>query len=277
MRGTKSEAAFRAYLQGERSFTVVSEKQMAKCRAKFKKATDLDKKFARAWGWRSYVTVRSVLQGWMPDEKAALKDAEAWAKKAAKLDPHDYAPLWDCAFVYLNTDRFDKAIKTYEKAHKLYNEWTDRLDRKPGLLVEMAEAYVHAGQPKKGIALLKRATGCPEWYRWNTGWAHYVDKNYKSAVETLEEINLSPINNPQYVPEVRLFLAASHHRWSEQLKKEGKPKEAAAQARKAKAAVAAFRKDHPDYTKDDAAAARSRFKRPQDREHWYTALADLGL
>jgi tetratricopeptide (TPR) repeat protein len=218
--------------------------------------------------------VRSVLQGWLPN--AALKDAEAWAKKATKLDPYDYAPLWDCAFVYLNTGRFRKAIETYEKAHKLYNDGTDRLDRKPGLLVEMAEAYVHAGEPKKGIALLERAMRFPDWYQWNMGWALYVAKDYEKALAALQNIDLRP-SNPQYVPEVRLFLAASHHRHGEALKKQGKTKEAAAQARKAKAAVAAFRKDHPDYTKEDGAATRSRFKNPQDEQHWVKALEDLGL
>lgn len=276
MRGTKDKSAFKAYLEGERLFTVVSEKQMAKCRAKFERATQIDKKFARAWGWLSYATVRSVLQGWMPDAKSALKDAETWANKAVKLDPYDYAPLWDLAFVYLNSGRFKKAIRTYEKAHKLYNEGTDRLDRKPGLLVEMAEAYIHTGEPKKGIALLQRAMRFPDWYRWNLGWAHYMDRDYDKALAALRDIDLRP-TNPQYVPEVGLFVAASHHRRSQQLQRKKRTKEAADHSRKAKAAMAAFRKAHPHYTLDDAAAARSRFQDPKDEEHWVGALRDLDL
>lgn len=276
MRGTKDKSAFKAYLEGERLFTVVSQKQMTKCLAKFEKATQIDKKFARAWGWRSYATVRSVLQGWAPDAKGALKDAEAWAKKAVKLDPNDYAPLWDLAFVYLNTGRFRKAIETYEKAHKLYNDGTDRLDRKPGLLVEMAEAYVHAGEPEKGVELIKRAMRCPDWYQWNLGWAYFMARDYDNALEALQKIDLSP-SNPQYVPEVRLFIAAAQHRKAEQLRGLKRAKAAGTESNRAKAAIADFRKDHPEYTKEHGAAARSRFKNREDEEHWMKALEELGL
>lgn len=274
MRGTKSKAAFKAYLDGERLFTVVDKKQMAKCCAKFKRATDLDKKFARAWGWRSYAATRCVLQGWLP--KAALKDAKAWAKKAIKLDPYDYAPLWDLAFVYLNTDKFDKAIATYEKAHDLYNNGTDRLDRKPGLLAEMAEAYVHAGDPKKGIALLQRAMRFPDWYQWNLGWAHYHARDYDSALDALSQIDLDP-SNPQYVPEVRLFIAAARYRLGQRLSRQKDTKNAAIQRNAAKTAIADFLKDHPQYTQKDAAAARSHFKDPRAEKHWVDALSALGL
>jgi adenylate cyclase len=276
MRGTKNRSAFKAYLEGECLFTVVSKKQMAKCCAKFERATQLDKKFARAWGWRSYATVRSVLQGWAPNAKAALKDAESWAKKAVKLDPDDYAPLWDLAFVYLNTGRFGKAIDTYEKAHKLYNEGTDRLDRKPGLLVEMAEAYVHAGDPKKGIELIKRAMRCPDWYLWNLGWAYFMDRDYENALNTLQQIDLSP-TNPQYVPEVRLFIAAAQHRKSGDLKQANRARASTTESNRAKAAMAGFAQAHPQYNLSDAVAARSRFKNPADEKHWLEALKELGL
>lgn len=276
MRGTTDKAAFKAYLEGERLFTVVSQKQMANCRARFKRATALDGRFARAWGWRAYATVRSVLQGWIPNAKTALKDAETWAKKAVKLDPYDYVPLWDLAFVYLNIGKFQRAIATYEKAHKLYNDRTDRLDRKPGLLVEMGEAYVHVGEPKKGIALLQRAMRFPDWYQWNLGWAYYNARDYENALDALLKIDLSP-NNPQYVPEVRLFIAAAQYRYSQKLARQRRQKEATAQRDRGKAAMAEFFQAHPHYTLGDAIAARSRFKSPKDEKHWVGALRGLGL
>jgi len=276
MRGTKSKSAFKAYLEGERLFTVVSQSQMARSRAKFERAIQLDKKFARAWGWRSYATVRSVLQGWVRDPEAAMKNAEAWAEKAVDLDPNDYAPLWDLAFVYLNKGQFGKAIATYKKAHRLYNVGTDRLDRKPGLLVEMAEAYVHAGDPKTGIALLQRAMRFPDWYQWNLGWAYYMARDYANALDALLKIDLKP-SNPQYVPEVRLFIAAAHYRYSQKLKRQKRAKEAHDQRTLADAAMAGFLKEHPKFSLRDAAAARSRFKNPKDEKHWIDALKALGL
>ena len=170
MRGTTSIEAFRVYLQGERLFTAVSERQSAGCRTSFERATQIDPNFAQALGWRSYAAVRSVLQGWLPDQ--TLTNAEEWAIKAVSLAPYDYAPLWDLAFVYLNTGRDRQAIATYERAHRMYNDATDGLDRKPGLLAEMAEAYVHVGRPEDGIRLLRRALRVPDWYRWNLGWGY---------------------------------------------------------------------------------------------------------
>ena len=87
MRGTKNRNAFKAYVQGESQFTVISKADMAKARKNFEKATKLDKKFARAWGWRSYATMRSIMVGWLP--KAEAKNAGEWAKKAVALDPTD--------------------------------------------------------------------------------------------------------------------------------------------------------------------------------------------
>ena len=118
MRGTKNRNAFKAYVQGESQFSVISKADMAKARKNFEKATKLDRKFARAWGWRSYAPMRSIMVGWLPEAEA--RNAGDWAKKAVALDPNDYATYWDLAFYQLNVGQFDKAIKTYEKALKLY-------------------------------------------------------------------------------------------------------------------------------------------------------------
>ena len=48
MRGTKNRNAFKAYIEGERLFSVISKADMAKSRKNFEKATKLDRKFARA-------------------------------------------------------------------------------------------------------------------------------------------------------------------------------------------------------------------------------------
>ena len=100
MRGTKNRTAFKAYIEGERLFSVISKADMAKSRKNFEKATKLDRKFARAWGWRSYATMRSIMVGWLPASEA--KSAGEWAKKAVALDPNDYATYWDLAFYQLN-------------------------------------------------------------------------------------------------------------------------------------------------------------------------------
>ena len=122
MRGTTNVAAFKAYLEGERAFSLVNEGSMATSRDKFKEATELDPNFARAWGYLSYSYMRSYLVKWLT--KSDLPAAEEYALKAVALDGNahpdlpavDYAPYWDLAFVYLNTDRIPQAVEQYDKA-----------------------------------------------------------------------------------------------------------------------------------------------------------------
>lgn len=213
MRGTANRQAFEKYLEGERLYTVLDSRRMARARKCFEEAVEMDDRFARAWGWLSYSRVRSVLAGFLPERW--LETAESDARRAVELDPHDYAPHWDLAFAYLNRQKFDEAIAEYEVARDLYDNLTDRLDRKPGLLAEMAEAYVSVGQAKRGLELARKAMLVPHWYGWNLGWAYYANRQYDKAIEVLEGLPSSP-KDPHYHPDVQLFLAAA---WAQQAEK----------------------------------------------------------
>lgn len=171
MRGTRNEDAWKAYLDGERLFSVVSRQQMELSRERFELATRLDCKFARAWGWLAYVIARSVVAGW--SDPGQLREAEGYARKAVELDYSDYATHWDLAFAFLYQRKFDKAKREFEIALNLYNNDTDLLDRKPGLLAEMGEALIHMGEIEEGRALIRKAMRVPSWYRWNLAWGHY--------------------------------------------------------------------------------------------------------
>lgn len=274
MRGTANRAAFKAYLEGERLFTVVDRARMARCRRQFEKATGLDPAFARAWGWRAYATVRSVLAGWLPE--AQMQAAGAWAEEATRLDPDDYATWWDLAFYHLNTGDFRAARRHYERALRLYDRETDLLDRKPGLLAEMGEAYVHMGEAGRGIALLERAMRVPDWYKWNLGWAHFLTGAYDKAIAAYESMRARP-GDRGYVPEVALFLAAAYERKAAQARRR---RDAAAEAearRAAERALGRFRRAQPDVTLQDALRHRSRFQDARAAERWRAALAGLGL
>ncbi len=272
MRGTKNRTAFKAYIEGERLFSVISKADMAKSRKNFEKATKLDRKFARAWGWRSYATMRSIMVGWLPESE--LKSAGEWAKKAVALDPNDYATYWDLAFYQLNVGQFDKAIKTYEKALKLYETLTDWLDRKHGLLAEMAEAYIHVGEPKKAIDLLKRACRVPDWYKWNLGWAYFHAEDYGNAAKCFEGLDLKP-GDPRYVMETQLFVAAAHLCNAESEASLGKQATADSCRASARSAVATLKKHQPDYSLQHAIAHRSKFKNGAELERWEKTVRKL--
>ena len=108
--------AFKIYLEAERLFTVVDDAKMA-VTAKFALVTDMDPDYSRAWGWRSYTQVRSVLRGRLPE--SAMADAKIWADKAVELGPYDFATHWDLAFLPLNNNDYDGALAAYREGHKI--------------------------------------------------------------------------------------------------------------------------------------------------------------
>lgn len=272
MRGTSNRDAFKVYVEGERLFSVISESDMKKSRECFAKATKLDSKFARAWGWRSYTTMRSIMVGWLPESDG--KQAGEWAQKAVDLDPNDYATYWDLAFYQLNSGDFDKALKTYKKALDLYENFTDWLDRKHGLLAEMAEAFIHVGKPKEAIALLKRACRVPDWYKWNLGWAYFHAEDYASAARCFEDLDLKP-GDPRYVMETQLFVAAAHLNKADLDENSGNKEEATRSRDRARRAVAALKKHHPKYSLQDAIGHRSKFKKSSELKRWESTVRKL--
>ena len=279
MKPTSNPAAFSAYLEGERLFSVTDEAKMAEAIRRFEMAVSLDPNFPRAWGYLSYATVRSVLVGWL--DRAKLINAEEYAEMAVKLGPDDYTNHWDRAFVLQNTGRLDDALAEYEKALQLFNHYTDKLERKPGLLAEMAVAYVQAGDHKRAIQLGEKSQLIPHWHRWNTGYAYYMAKKYDEAVAQFEHLDFgkTPSGNPYYVPEMDMFAAAAYA-----MRAKGKKgKDADADRRKAKDLMRRFKtesKIKPHGKKklsEKDAVERRPFKDPGDGRHWIDGLAEAGL
>jgi len=207
MRGTTNQDAWRRYLEGERLFSINSKERMDQARAKFTEAVKLDCHFARAHGYLSYVITRSVQLGWL--DEAELETAEKHAREAVRLDPHDYAVFWDLGYCLLGKGDLDGALKEYAKALDLYENFTDLLDRKHGLLAEIAEAYIFDGRPQEAIKLLKRARRSPDWYTWNLGWAYYNARDYDAAIKELECIRSKP-GDEEHVFDVQLMIAACY-------------------------------------------------------------------
>ena len=260
MRGTSNKEAFLAYLEGERLFTIIDKQQMVQCRKKFEEAIKLDNEFARAYGYLSYAITRSVANGWLGD--AQLKIAEQHARKAVKLDPYDYAPYWDLGYCLIGQGKLKQALTQYDKALDLYENYTDMLDRKHGLLAEIAEAYIFDGRPKDAIKMLERAKRVPDWYSWNLGWAHYNARNYDDAIKELEGMRAKP-GDEGYVMEVQLMLAAAYAQ-------KGNPT-------MAKNAVGLFRSKKGRSHNVKNLEKRVKFRNKKDRDHWVDGLRKAGL
>ncbi len=272
MRGTQNIKAFKAYLEGEQQFSVVDQCRMRSSIRSFRRAISLDSKFSRAHGYLSYALVRSALVGWKSRKVIAGEALEA-VERAVKLDRKryrrlkgkrtrdceacDYAPYWDLAFVYLNLGKLNKAMQTYETALRLYDDFTDRLDRKPGLLAEAAVAFIQGGQRDRALELLAKSKLIPGWYRWNHGFASYMNHDYDAALAELTHPDLDPRRTAGVPPEVRLFLAGL-------LAKRG-------DINAARDVITLFLTERSGFTKDDA-KQRWRFLDPDDQAHWDSGI-----
>lgn len=274
MRGTTNREAFSAYLQGERLFSVIDEDRMRQSRAMFDRATTLDANFARAWGWRSYTTVRSVMAGWLGESE--LPNAGEWARRAVALDPDDHATHWDLAFYHLNAGDAAQALPTYRTALELYDNHTDMLDRKPGLLAEMAEALLHFGRIDEALELLNRAMRIPDWYKWNLGWIQFHAERFDESIKAYRAMRLKP-GDESYVMEVQLFLAAAHIMKAAAAGEAGDTKAAAKAQTQAEEGARAFRQAVPGYSLEQAKKRRHRFHDSAQEGRWLDALRRLGF
>jgi tetratricopeptide (TPR) repeat protein len=260
MRGTTNLEAWRAYLDGEKLFSINSKQKMGQSRRKFAAALKLDPDFARAHGYLSYVITRSVQLGWL--DECDLTTAEKHARLAVKLDPYDYAVFWDLGYCLLGQGKLKPALRQYEKALDLYDNFTDLLDRKHGLLAEVAEAYIFDGRPDDAIKMLKRAKRTPDWYSWNLGWAYYNARDYDSAIKELECISSKP-GDEEHVFDIQLMIAACYAQKGN--------------TTMARNNLGLFRKGKgPSFTLKGA-GKRTTFKNKRDQDHWIEGLRKAGV
>lgn len=252
------------YLEGQRIFSVIQRKELEASAEKFQEAIKQSQTFARAWGHWAYCLAQIVVAGHAsgPDEsKTLLKQAEGYARAAVDLDQHDYANRWDLAFVLLNQGRMDEALAEYDEALNLFDNFTDKLDRRNDLLVEMAEAHIYNGDTNRAFELLDRAVKVPDWYRWIRAWACFNARDYQGVIDQINTMHKAVLS-PGYVPDIQLLLAAAYAYAGEQ--------------DLARAALDRLRQGRPDWTLERE-LARNPFRNAADRQHWEDGMKKAGF
>lgn len=256
--------AFDLYLEGQRLFSVIERKELETAAAKFRAAVKLSPDFARAWGHLAYCLAQIVVGGHATEKNeivGLLDEAESYARKAVDLDPRDYANRWDLAFVLLNQGRPKEAFPVYEEALALFDQRTDKLDRRNDLLVEMAEAFVYGGDSKRAFELLDRAVRIPDWYRWIRAWACFNARDYRGAINEINAMHKKCFEQG-YVPDIQLLLAASYAY--------------AGDRKQAGDALGRLKKGRSDWTLSRE-LARNPFSNPDDRAHWEKGMRLAGF
>jgi tetratricopeptide (TPR) repeat protein len=259
-----TQKAFDLYLEGQQLFSIIERARLEAAAEKFREATRESPGFARAWGHRAYCLAQIAVAGHATsraEADALLSEAEKYAEHAVSLDKGDYANRWDLAFIHLNQMKAPKALVEYNEALDLYDRYTDKLDRRHDLLVEMAEAYVYDGNLKRAFELLDRAVRIPDWYRWIRAWAHFNARDYRSAIDEINAMHKKP-GDPDYVPDIQLLLAVCYAYAGNQ--------------KEADAALARLRRGRSKWTLGQE-LARNPFSNDADRQHWEDGMKKAGF
>jgi tetratricopeptide (TPR) repeat protein len=269
-------AAYTEWKAGTRLFPINSQGDFHNAVRHFKKAVELDDRFARAYGWLAYTYVTGHIDAWKfrnPEARLPpaqlLKDARKLADRAVKLAPRDYDTLWAKGFVRLHTGDAKVAETMFDRARAL--NYGNR-----ELLTENADERVYAGHPDKAIELIMRARAIPDWQRWVLAWAYYFKARkepvfYDLALQELQQLT-EPPGQGRSPAEVHLLLAAIHGQKSRQ-RKNPRTKDHGDRATKHRKAYEKLRK----VRKLKEIEATNPFRRNTDRKHWLAGLKAAGF
>ena len=283
MRGTTSKTAFKHFKQAIRGFPVTTQAGFDESVGLLKKALEADPDYPRAKGWLAYAYATGANDVWLKKSKhkteakwtraRALKVAEGLARQAVDADAGDYDNHWALAYVQLNKKDFDGARDSYERA-------LDLNDNNMNLLAEMADGLVHMGRPDEAIEKIFRARRVWDWHRWVLAWAYYFKGRtdavyYDLALAEIRQMYLKP-GEAGYTPEVLLLTAALHAQKGAAHAKARQARWAAAEKRRARAALKEFKRHWPKWTSKDARSAMV-FAEAADQRHWMDGVKRAGL
>jgi len=201
-RYTQSLEAYDDFLRGQALFLMRSPAQNDEARAFYRKAIELDPKFARAYAGVAMTYAMDYRLGEAPDRSPALDRATEFAESARSIDPDLPEVYWALGFVETQNRRYAEAIESLEKAINLDPSFADAYALLGGILT-------YEGQPEKSIAPLRTAM------RLNPGGGYLYLLLLGRAYLFVGDADLALINlraaamrNPADV-ETRVYLAAA--------------------------------------------------------------------
>jgi DNA-binding winged helix-turn-helix (wHTH) protein/TolB-like protein/tetratricopeptide (TPR) repeat protein len=201
-RYTRSLEAYDLFLRAQARFLARQAEENEAARALYRKALDLDPKFARAYaGLAMTYAIEPRLRG-QPDATPALQRARELAETARGIDASIPEVHWALGFVHVQARRHDEAIRSLETAIELNPSFADAY-------AFMGGVHTYRGQPAKSIPLLRTALRLNAdggyLYYLLLGRAYLFEKDFEQALINLREAER---RNPADL-ETRLYLAAA--------------------------------------------------------------------
>jgi len=201
-RYTRSLEAYDWFLRAQARFLARQADDNDAARAFYRKALDLDPKFARAYaGLAMTYAIEPRLRANV-DATAALQRAHELAETARLVDASIPEVHWALGFVHAQSRRHAEALRALEKAIELNPSFADAYAFMGGI-------YTYMGEPAKSIPLLRTALRLNAdggyLYYLLLGRAYFFERDFEQALINLRE---AARRNAADV-ETRLYLAAA--------------------------------------------------------------------
>ena len=201
-RYTHSLEAYEYFLRGQALFMVRRTEDNEQARSHFRKALELDAKFARAYASLAMTHAMDYRLRPSGDSSPSLVRAFELAESARLIDPDIPEIHWALGFVHVQSRRHDRAIESLRKALELDRSYADAYALMGGI-------HTYTGQPTKAIPLLRTAMRLnPDGgylYFQILGRAYLFENDIEQALINLREASA---RNPVDL-ETRVYLAAA--------------------------------------------------------------------
>jgi len=197
----RSVAAYDAFLQGLEFYSRRSPENHQLAAQQYRRALEIDPRFARAYAGLALVRSRGLIDGWDPDPAAALREARSLADTAERLAPDSPQVLFVQSQLALVQRDFALAKDYARRAIALNPGYADAY-------AGLAWIRFFAGEAEAGLADIERAQQLnprmPAVYLLVRGMLHYLRGDASQAITDLEQASIA---NPGY-QQLRIWLAA---------------------------------------------------------------------
>jgi tetratricopeptide (TPR) repeat protein len=180
---TDNLSAYEAFLKGMHLFSIENKAALEESLDCFRRATELDPRYGRAWAALGYGLMQAWRHGWRDDD--AKDEAMALALRAVEFSKDDYFAQGVLGFCQYAAGRFDDAVARYDGALALNPNDAD-------LLVDASEALIAVGRFREAIEHIEKAMllnpHVPDWYRVFLAWAYFLLGDCRRSLTEIEKI-----------------------------------------------------------------------------------------